>query len=163
LKHPNVNKLILFLPWMVFCLCACSAATPTPTAAPDAPISGQILFQKQDKTYAMSGVKVMLFDEALVKVKDPHMVVDEVETDKNGRYAFPAVKPGKYSLGVTASDLDLGEFSCATEPMQVTLTWMFQYGTSKTTGEGVIQAVSFNPFELKEGDRLEHDLTIPCK
>lgn len=160
-------RMLRFLWLAVLALAACAppvAPAPSPSpAGPPARIRGVIRFT------SAPGVK---FPPVALRLMDPtqdqnapEAVVGTTQTDENGQYAFADLKPGRYSLGLTAAMPD--QAGCNPPSLLRQDQWLI--GASYASGEQeeiipTLLAVWDAAIEAGAGDDLEYnlELAIPC-
>lgn len=151
---------IIILIAVIFLISACGSGSSK------APISGVVQFDMLGDKVTIPGIEVHLSDPVLLEAKDPNARLATVYTDEQGRYAFPDLEPGSYSLGVYAMDLEQllsktkGE-ECTIQSMDFDGVWFTVLGTSKD-GKSIMISALNETVELKEGESLTYDLTVEC-
>jgi 5-hydroxyisourate hydrolase-like protein (transthyretin family) len=161
MKHTQQSLFISILSALVLLLSACGAG------GSQAPISGKIQIDAPGGKYPAAGLEVHLSDPALLEAEDPNARLATVYTDEEGRYAFPDVKPGSYSLGAYTTDLaqvtsEMTGEECTIQTMTFNGEWFTMLG-STNDGKNFLMAALNETIELKEGDRLTFDLALDCK
>jgi hypothetical protein len=146
---------------------------PTPTSAPTpTPTTGKVVGRvfRSDTDAPIANASVELHDLAL-DAKDPGWKVAEVSTDKQGRYSFDGIKPGKYSLSVFAAFKNEADMPCpavADTLLSITVTqsgWLARTGIQESTGQWAMIAVGGEKDEMSvaAGDVLQKDIDLKCK
>jgi hypothetical protein len=133
------------------------SSTPSPTITKPPAIEGKVF--RSDTNEAMVDVEVELTDENAPKEQSK---VGSINTDKNGKYLFADVKPGKYSLVVTAKYMDDSNLPCrpsgmlATNPDKLIVTVApTQYGT-------IVEIILVPDFAIGKEDVIQRNIDLKC-
>ncbi len=155
---------LLGLAVVALAACAPPAPAPTPTpAGPPARIRGVIHFASTPGvTFPPAALRLM---DTAKDQNAPEAVVGTTQTDADGRYEFAGLKPGRYSLGLTASMPD----GAGCKPPSLLRQDQWLIGASYASGEQgeiipTLLAVWDAAIEAQAGDNLEYnlELAIPC-
>lgn len=152
MNEKKTSRRFIALPLIAVLLVACSTTTG---------VEGRV-FLSADKKVPFGGVTVSLYD-ATLDAEDPKALVSEVATDEKGNYAFAEVKPGTYTLAVSAkvSSLPAG-ITCSFPGFAMRGNWMIISGTT-ASGDGVTSAILQEQFSVSTGDMVRYNLDFECE
>ncbi len=153
MNEKKTSRRFIVLPLVAVLLVACSTKTG---------VEGRVSLSA-DKKIPFGGVTVSLYD-ATLDAADPKALVSEIVTDEKGNYAFTEVKPGTYSLAMSAkiSSLPADITDCTFPGFAVIGDWMIISGTT-ASGGGVTSAILQEQFSVSTGDMVRYNLDFECE